>query len=161
MFKRHLFFHGVFEDSVLLRQGIQGLYCLLVHVVLYLALRLPIRLFNKRCSPSHERTASFSVASAVARYCVPAWCSRRCTYRHVHDDLNLCQSRNIGCPLIVLGRAAWLAVLPLTGLVIIVRMVATGGPLASPRITVLHVFASRSLLYQEDAWPYSRALRVI
>ena len=31
------------------------------------------------------------------------------------DDLNLCYSRNLGRSLVVLGRVAWLAVLPLTG----------------------------------------------
>ena len=38
----------------------------------------------------------------------------------VLDDLNLCLSGNLGCSFIVLGRAAWLAVLPLTGPVITV-----------------------------------------
>ena len=55
------------------------------------------------------------------------------------DDLNLCYSRNLGCLLVVLCQITSLAVLPLTGLVITVRMVAASGPLTPPPATVLRV----------------------
>ena len=84
---------------------------------------------NKRwTSPGLDRAASFSVASAVAESLVVGRRGAHGIVRDgttvifvaVLDDLNFCLSGNLGCSFVVLGRAAWLAVLPLMGPVITV-----------------------------------------
>ena len=80
----------------------------------YVALRLPFRLFSRRwSSPSLDRTASFSVASAAVEV-TGCGCRRGAQgiVRHgtseisftVLDDLNPCPRSNFGCYLIVFGR---------------------------------------------------------
>ena len=91
---------------------------------LFVALRLPFRSFSRRWSfPSLDRAASFSVASATVE-------SQVVGARVAFPALSVMAHP---CHLIVFGQAFWLAVLPLTGQVIIIRKVASGGPLDPPR----------------------------
>ena len=116
VFKRHLF-HGGFEGSVLLRQSIQGLCCLLVHV------ECPVVRFSVLLVDGTE--ASNSVVQQAMEFSQPRPCSfllrRHCRRRvsrsvrwrgargvvrsdssvisvTILDNLDLCHNRNLVTP---------------------------------------------------------------
>ena len=100
---------------------------------------LTFRLFSKRWrSPSLDRTASFSVANAIVESQVVDACVTPTALSVTARPQPLLQSHPR-----LLPRCPWSSrlacSLPLTGLVIRIRMVAASGPLAPPRITVLRV----------------------